>query len=457
MQGVLLVNPVYEYKDYKNTKKFRIWRHTRVWQPLDLAIAGALLEKKGWKVKILDLNASQISKEEILSEAKSFDKIFITSGSLDRWQCPHLDIRSFIETVHQFKEGNPSAKIYIFGPHVTMRPKEMLEETKATAALIGEPECTILDVSTSIQPISAIQGVAYLDNGDIKFTQPRLSVSMSELPSPAFHLLDMDKYHYEIMGDHFTLLETTRGCPYQCTFCPEDQMYGKRYRFKPMEMIEQELDTCVNKYGVKNIYFIDLEFTLKKDFVHEVCDLIIKKGYKLNLACQTRADTVDMPLLQKMRKAGFTLIHYGLESGSPRILESTNKRITLETISQGVQWAKQVGMEVVCFSMMGLPTETVEDMDMTVKFAQKLNPDFISFHVATPYPGTKFHEAVKDELKGTGFHTSYNGMYSEEFIKRQTRNAYLRFYLRPSYLLSRLKKNPRLLFNQFKLFLEFVR
>lgn len=451
-ERVLLVNPVYEYKN----KKFRIWRHTRVWQPLDLAIAGALLEKQGFSPKILDLNASPLSVEEIRTEAKKYKHIFVTSGSLDRWQCPHLDIRSFLDVVGQFKEGNPSAKLYILGPHITMRPKEMLEETKADAALIGEPEVTILELSRANKPVSEVQGVAYLENGNIRFSQPRLSLSLSDLPSPAFHLLEMDKYYYEIMGDNFTLLETTRGCPYQCTFCPEDQMYGKRYRFKPMEMIEQELDTCVNKYGVKNIYFIDLEFTLKKDFVHQVCDMIIRKGYKLNLACQTRADTVDPPLLEKMRKAGFTLIHYGLESGSPRILESTQKKITLENIEEGVRWAKDAGMEVVCFSMMGLPTETKEDMDMTVKFAQKINPDFISFHVATPYPGTKFHDDVKDEVSGT-FPTSYNGVYPEKFIKRMTRNAYLRFYLRPSYLFSRLVKNPGMLFRQFKLFLEYVK
>lgn len=452
MKGnVLLVNPDYEYKQQR-----RVWRHTRTWQPLDLAIAGALLEKADFSVKILDLNASPLPAEDVLKEAKEYDPIFITSGSLDRWQCPHLDTRSFIEVVHRFKEGNPSAKVYILGPHVTMRPKEMLEETKADAALIGEPECTILELSTSEKPLAEIEGIAYLNDGQIRFSKPRLSVSMSELPSPAFHLLDMDKYYYEIMGGNFTLLETTRGCPYQCTFCPEDQMYGKRYRFKPLEMIEKEIDTCVNEYGVKNIYFIDLEFTLKKEFIHQVCDMIIKKGYNLNLACQTRTDTVDPELLSKMRKAGFTLIHYGIESGSPKILESTNKKITLESIKQGVQWARQAGMEVVCFSMMGLPNETVDDMEKTIKFAQELDPDYISFHVATPYPGTKFYDAVKNEVSGT-FPTSYNGMYSEEFIKRMTRKAYMRFYLRPKYIFGRLTKNPGLLFKQIKLFREYLK
>jgi len=449
-ERVLLVNPAYEYRQR------RVWRHTRAWQPIDLAVAGAMLEKDGFSVRILDLNVVSTPARDAIRGAKGFETIFVTSGSLDRWQCPHLDIQSFIDAFSQLKEDNPSAKMYILGPHVTMRTKEMLETTKADAAIIGEPEPTILALCKNGGDAANTDGIAYMQDGQMKVNPLKANADMSTFPVPAFHLLEMDKYYYELMGDHFTLLETTRGCPFQCTFCPEDQMYGKRYRFKPMELIEKEIDTCVKQYGVKNIYFIDLEFTLKKDFVMKMCDMIIRKGYKLNLACQTRTDTVDPELLKKMREAGFTLIHYGLESGSPKILESTNKRITLESIRQGVRWAKQAGMEVVCFSMMGLPNEKAEDMEMTIRFAQELDPDYISFHVATPYPGTKFHESVKDEVSGV-FPKSYNGVYPEEFIKRMTRKAYFRFYLRPGYILSRLTKNPGLLLRQGRLFLEYVK
>jgi radical SAM superfamily enzyme YgiQ (UPF0313 family) len=448
--GVLLVNTAYEYK------QGRVSRYTRVWPPIDLAVAGAMLERDGFSVRILDLNTISVTVNEAIKAEKEFGTIFVTSGSLDRWQCPHLEIEPFLDTVRQLKGETPSARIYILGPNVTMRAKEMLDATKADAAIIGEPELTILALCKNGGDLLHTDGVAYLQGVQVRVNPLKSNADLSTFPVPAFHLLDMGKYYYEIMGDHFTLLETTRGCPFQCTFCSEDLMYGKRYRFKPLELIEKEIDTCVEQYGVKNIYFIDLEFTLQRDFVMKICDMIIRKGYKLRLACQTRTDTVDRELLRKMREAGFILIHYGVESGSPKILESTNKRISLESIKQGVRWAQQAGMEVACFAMMGLPNERVEDMEMTIRFARELNPDYISFHVATPYPGTKLYESVKEEVQGT-FPMSYNGIYSEEFIKRMTRKAYMRFYLRPGYLLLRLKKNPRLLLRQFRMFLKYVR
>ena len=445
---ILLINPFYEYKNK------RIWRHTRVWPPLDLAVAAALLEEKGFNASILDINALAIPTQKAVKNAKDFDKIFITSGSLDRWQCPHLDIDSFFLTVNEVKKASPKAKLYVFGPHVTMRPKEILEQTNADAVILSEPELTIVDLCEN-KDMPTIDGIAYSSNKEFKITNPRKPIDLSQMPVPAFHLLPMEKYNYEIMGSNFTLLETTRGCPYQCNFCSEDQMYGIRYRKKPIGLIEKEIDACVNKFGVRNVYFIDLEFTLIKSFVDEICNLLLKKGYKLNWACQTRTDTVDLDLLKKMRKAGCKIIHYGVESGSQRILDSTQKNISLDSIRDGIKWAKQAGIEVVCFCMMGLPTETAEDMKMTIDFAKEINPDYISFHVATPYPGTKLYESVKDEVKGL-FPTSYEGMYNEPFIKKMTRKAFLEFYLRPGYIFSRLASNPKLLLKQLKLFLKFI-
>ncbi len=449
MSEILLVNPKYEYK------KIQIWRHDRVWPPLDLAIAASILRKDGHHVEILDINAlpeTVINNERI----KKFDKIFVTSASLDRWQCPHLDIDSFLSTVRELKKINSGAKIYVFGSHPTMRPKEVLEMTGADAAIISEPELTIQNLCKDDGNLSKIEGIAYLNNNQLKITKPGDLADLSKFPVPAFDLLPMEKYYYEIMGDRFTLLETTRGCPFLCTFCSEDQMYGIRYRMKSLELIEKELDVCIKEFGVKNIYFIDLEFTLSKGFVNDICDMMIRNNYRIAWACQTRADTVDFVLLKKMKMAGCRVIHFGLESGSPRILESTGKKITLDNIRKGIKLAKKVGMEVVCFSMMGLPNETKEDMEMTIKFAKEVDPDYISFHVATPYPGTKFYEAVKNEIKGV-FPTSYEGVYSQNFIKHMTRKAFMEFYMRSSYIFKKIKQSPKLLMRQIKLFMKYIK
>ena len=446
---VLFLNPSYSYRSKG------AWRHTRIWPPIDLANAAAMLEERGFHVVILDLNAVPLPLPSVAERAKDFHRIFVTSGSLDRWQCPHLTIDSFLLLTRAMKDSNPNAQVYIMGPHPTMRPREILETTRAHAAILGEPELTIVELCEDDKDLSSVSGIAYLNGNEFVKTKPREPADLSTFPVPAFHLLPMNKYCYEIMGGKFTLLETSRGCPYQCIFCSEDQMYGSAYRTKPIESIRKELDSCVRRFGVKNVYFIDLEFTLNKSFVAEICNLLIQEDYRIRWACQTRADSVNLELLKMMRKAGCRIIHYGLESGSPKVLESTQKRISLESIRQGVQWAKEAGMEVVCFTMMGLPDETVDDMLMSIEFAKEVNPDYISFHVATPYPGTKFHELVKPEVTGL-FPSAYEGKYSEDFLKQMTKRAFREFYMRPRYILKRIRQGPRLVLNQVRLLMKFL-
>ena len=446
---ILLVNPWYEYNPDKPN------RYSRAWQPIDLAIAGALLEEKGYEIRIMDINALKIPIEEAIKQSKGFDKIFIASASLDRWQCPHIDIDSFLLTVVEFRKSFPKSKIFVFGPHCTMRPKEMLEKTKADALIIGEPELAIVDLCEK-NDLSKVKGIAYKKNSKIIFTERRQLSDLSKFPVPAFHLLPMEKYSYEIMGDHFSIVETARGCPFQCIFCAKEVMYGNKYRIKPIELVEKELDTLINDFHVKNIYFMDLEFTVNKKHAEAICDLIIRKNYKTNWTCQTRIDTVDESILKKMKKAECKSIHFGVESGSDRILELTKKKITKDRIRKGIELTRRTGIETVCFMMVGLPEETEEEMRQTIEFAKELNPDYVSFNVASPYPGTEFYNMVEGQTEGL-FPTSYEGLPNEKFLKKMAKKGFVEFYLRPNYILSRLFKNPKLLVKQFKLFLRFLK
>lgn len=445
---ILLVNPWYEYSPEKPN------RYSRAWQPLDLAISAAMLEKKGFTVKILDINALKIPISKAVNQSKGFDKIFITSASLDRWQCPHIDISSFFLTVEEFKKAFPKSEVYVFGPHCTMRSKEILEETKADALIIGEPELAIVDLCEK-NDLSKIKGIVFKKNGKIVFTEKRELADISKFPVPAFHLLPMKKYSYEILGDNFCIIEASRGCPFQCIFCAKGIMYGNTYRTKPIELIEKELDLLVNDFGVKNIYFMDLEFTVNKKHVENICDLIIRKNYKINWTCQTRIDAIDENLLKKMKEAGCKSIHFGVESGSDRILEVTKKKITKDKIRKGIELTKKVGIETICFMMIGLPEETEEEMKQTIEFAKELNPDYVSFNVASPYPGTDFYNIIESNAKAL-FPTSYEELYNEEFLKKMAKKGFIEFYLRPNYILPKVFKDPKLLLRQFRLFLRFV-
>jgi tRNA A37 methylthiotransferase MiaB len=444
---ILLVNPWYEY----NPKKPN--RYSRAWQPIDLATAAAIMENKDNTVKILDINALKIPLEKAIEQSEGFDKIFITSASLDRWQCPHIDNSSFMLTVKEFKKSFPKSEIYIMGPHPTMRPEKILQETKADGLIMGEPELAIVDLCEKSP--KKTKGIAYLEKGKIKFTKKREPADISKFPIPAFHLLPMEKYSYEMMGDKFSIIETSRGCPFQCIFCAKDIMYNKKYRAKSLEKVEKELDVLVNNFGIKNIYFIDLEFTVNKNHSEEICDLLLRKNYPIKWTCQTRIDTVDEKLLKKMKKSGCKSIHFGIESGSDRILKLTKKGMNKDKIRKGIELTKKIGIETIGFFMLGLPEEREEDMIKTIEFAKELNPDYVSFNIASPYPGTEFYEIVKDQVKGD-FPESYHGIYDQEFLKKMAKKGFIQFYLRPKYILSRILNNPMLLFKQFKLFLRFI-
>jgi hypothetical protein len=170
---------------------------------------------------------------------------------------------------------------------------------------------------------------------------------------------------------------------------------------------------------------------------------------------------VDAELLKRMKRAGCRLIHFGVESGSQRVLDSTNKKITLEAIRRGIRLTKEAGIETACFFMFGFPGERASEMEETLAFAKELNPTYASFHAVTPYPGTSIGQVAKPLQNGPDGEMSFPPYCPDHdplFLDAMVRRAYLSYYLRLSYILSRLKQgDPSSLIRQIRLFLGFTR
>ncbi|MBN8730086.1 MAG: radical SAM protein [Acidobacteria bacterium] len=451
---VLLVNPF--QVEYVH-KKGRIYNRT--WTPLDLAYCSAMLERHGIQADILDANAEQIGPDGVAQRSRDYDKVFLTSTSLDRWQCPHLDLNPFFKTVAAVRAVAP--EVYVLGSHGTVKPAEMLEETKADAIVRGEPEYTVEELCAG-KPMAQIRGITWRNNGEVMHNPDQLPVKMDELPLPAFEKLPMTHYNYEVLGDHFTLFEMTRGCASKCTFCLL-KTYGTGVRKKSVETLAREVEHAITHYGIKTAYFIDLEFTVLRKQVVEFCEWLIRKRFDFTWCCQTRLDLVDDELLGLMKRAGCRLIHAGVEAGSDEILAITDKRITMKQIEQGMKLVHSHGIETACFFMMGFPESGHDEMDRIVRFAKRLNPTYALFHIAAPYPGTKLHEQVKNDPNlrfsdGSLFPEAIEGRFTLPELKAMTRSAYLGYYLRPSYVAARLAKGQfRPLLSQFQLFLNFIR
>jgi anaerobic magnesium-protoporphyrin IX monomethyl ester cyclase len=450
---ILLVNP---YQAQLVNRRGKIYN--RAWPPLSLANCAALLEKSGHQVQIIDANVLRLPPDKLESLAKGYERIFVCSSDLDRWQCPGIDLEPFLKSVEYLKKCTD--EVYVLGPHGTIKPKEVLELTKAKAVIRGEPEITVSEICRST-PFDKIPGLAYRDKDGMVLTGMPHPVDLNELPTPAFHLLPMERYQYEVLGSRFTLLEGSRGCASRCRFCLLE-MYGRGVRRKKVEKLAAEIEYVVSQFGVKTAYFMDLEFTVLRNQVLDLCEFLIRKRYGLRWTCQTRLDLVDAPLLEKMKQAGCSLIHFGVEAGTNDLLRKVNKQISIEQISEGMRLVHKSGIDSACFFILGFPGSNEEEWLETIRFAKRLNPTYALFHIATPYPGT----ALYDDLAQLDPGITQEALFPEacrqgEDLKRlkiAIRNAYLGFYLRPAYIGRRLsRRDLRSLGRQIRLMVGYLR
>ncbi len=419
-------------------------------EPLFLAYATAVLKKENLPVELIDCRPFYTPMEELVEK---FDK----EVELAVIQTSTPSIKEDLETAKQIRLKFPEVKIALVGSHVSVLDKETLSQNDFVDFIARrEYEYTILDLAKAInEKINPenISGITFRKGNEIIRNPERTYIeNLDELPLPARDFLPMDAYFEPIFKSKKTFrLMGSRGCPYQCSFCLWTQtMYGRKTRFRSPKKIVDEIEHLINVYGAKGLYFEDDTFTLVPQRVIEICDEILKRKIKIPWSCMGRVDTVNQEMLTKMKKAGCYMIRLGVESSSPEILKRIKKGITIEQITKAFKIAKKAGLETHASYTLGLPGETKETLENTVKFAVKLNSDYAQFGIAMPFPGTEFYEEAEknnwlkthDWSKFEASENSvleYPGLKSEE-IADMAKKAYLKFYLRPYYILKRAYK-----------------
>lgn len=446
---VVLAKPCWDYPKGPSESTYN-----RVWPPLELANCAAILIRAGHEARIVDAQALGLSPFDLASHVEGADLVILTSTGLDRWQCPYNDPKPFAAAARAIE--NTGVKLAVTGFHGTVAPATVLGQTGADIVIRGEPEGAVADIAAG-KPIADVAGVTFARAGQIVSNPVRPLLDLATLPTPAFELFDLTRYFYEILGDRFLLLEATRGCPYQCSFCAK-AMYGGEFRRKTPEQMRLEIDHALKTTPVRTAYFIDLEFTVARDLAKEICLHLISRGSPLRWCCQTRADNLDEEMVDWMKGAGCRLVHIGVESGAAHVLERSGKGTSKDAILKGVRMLEKAGIETLAFFMFGLPGETDEDREETVRFAMELEPTYASFHFATPYPGSKLFEeaglAIGDDM-------SFPLVLPDEKIedlKVWVSNAVRRFYVRPWYIVRHLAKGgPSNWYRQLRLFVSYIR
>jgi magnesium-protoporphyrin IX monomethyl ester (oxidative) cyclase len=401
----------------------KAWGKPNVFPPIALASVAAVLEKEyavsiidapteGWE-NLLELDETKyrvgLSAETIAQRIADWKPdVVVLEIPFSGWSKTAFEVASIAKKV------NRNIVVVLFGLHPSSRPEDCLLNSEVDFVVVGEPENTISELVEELEQkkhdFRAIDGLGFRENDKPVLTGKRAAIEdLDSLPFPARHLLPMDVYAQAVkqnplrgeINKQYTIVITSRGCPYNCVFCSNCIVWGKKWRPRSPKNVVDEIEQVVKTFGIEQVDFSDDNMTLDKQRMVEICDLIVERGLRFEWFTPNgiRADTLDEPLLRKMKAAGCKKIRIAPESGVQRVVNDViKKNLDLKTVEQAVVLCKRVGIKVGCFFVIGLIGETKADIEETIKFAYKLRGlgagTFI-FSIAMPLYGTAFYEQAK--------------------------------------------------------------
>lgn len=473
---VLLVNPPSPDGGIWIRTQHRVGRRSReemVWPQCSLAQLAALLQPE-YTVAVIDAIAERMSWTAFEARLREYmPKHYITQAT-----APTLTNDMYGVMLAK----SLGARTIAFGTHVTPMPFETMRDYPALDFILrGEPELTfreLVDVLehkpspewaarlfkeadplwkaqpvegiTESEALSGIKGLVWRDGAEYRQAQDRGFVpNLDSLPLPMYDLLPLSAYRMPLMKGPFCFVVTSRGCPAGCKYCIKHVSYQWSVRLLSPERVVGEIKTLYER-GIKNIHMYADLFTVNRDQVMGICELIIKEGLKIKWTCNSRVDYVDEEMLSMMGRAGCWMISWGIESGNEAVLKKAAKGANPKKAHQALTWARNAGIKNWGYFIIGLPGETVETIRETIDLAKGLPLEIALFHVAAPYPGTPFFFEVVEKgwfREGTqweqvdmdkGTVLQYENLSAEDLLYWQ-RRAFREWAFRPGPMFTYLK------------------
>lgn len=374
-------------------------------QPLDLAYIASLF-RNDFEIKLLDANALNLSLLETIGKIEEFkpDILILTSTPIDRWEVPsHKHLKLLIDNILKIIDSVKISYVILLGAHGSLMPEWLLKKSRVNFLVRGEPELATNDLVRAILKggaLSQIRGISYMKDGEIINNPPApRNRNLDDLPFPAYDLLPMEKYRYTFpdIPVPFSLMLSSRGCPFNCTYCLKVMMAGPYIARSPKNVVA-EMEYLVNKFGVQGIYFQDWEFLINQERVAKICDLIIEKGMAVKWGANARASDVNGEVVKKMKAAGCVRINIGFETGSQKVLDLARKQIKISDIERAVAVCRQFGINIGIYSILNLPGETKETIKESEKFLADNNlQTMVEPNLPIPYFGTPLYEMLKEQ------------------------------------------------------------
>ena len=409
--------------------------------PLGLACLAAVLQDHQVDVRIVD---GAISNDYIATVAdilsNSPDVVGVTAST--------VSIHNAAEVARLVKDADESVVTLIGGPHITAVPVATMRQfPQFDIGVIGEAEETLVELLENLgneTRLVSVAGIIYWHNGFDLLTKLRDPIgNLDALPFPAWELLPALAEHYcppvhTVKQLPAALLVTSRGCPAKCTFC-DRSVFGHNMRAYSAEYVMKMIRVLYHEYGIREFQFRDDNFLAFRPRLVELCRLLKVENLGISWSLAGRVDMVSPKILRMLADAGCWQIWYGVESGSQRVLNAINKQTNLGVIRRAVQQTKDAGISPCGFFMLGMPTETVDDIKDTIRFSRELPLDEAHFTFFTPMPGSEVYETVTEygaldaDWKRTNCWNPVfvpKGMTEQQLVKLWKR-ATLGFYLRP--------------------------
>lgn len=410
--------------------------------PMDLmymaAIAEEIIKPCYYEAKISDYSLTDNALEKFKKDLKDFSPDYLVLNVAS------TNLENDLSILPIAKKICPNLITIAKGAHFLTEGTDILYKHKSLdLVIVGETEETLKEILQG-KAYAKIKGLCYRDGFVAKYTGKRPFIKdLDKLPFPARHLINNNLYKRPDNGKIQTVIKVSRGCPHHCFFCLATPVSGSKVRTRSPENIVDEIQACIDHYGITNFVFWSDDFNYDREWTLDLCEQIIDRELDITWSTSIRADGIDEEVAEFMYDAGCRLVSMGVESGSQYILDKIGKKTTINQIRDAIKILTDAKIKVHNYFVIGLPWDNETTIEESIDFAIRLNSDFASFYTAVPLPGTRFHKFAAENNLFNG-KNSYEEAYCKPVIKTMClskervfelhKNALRRYYIRPGYI-----------------------
>ncbi len=391
---------------------------TAIEPPVWAGLMATYFRKKGFSVQIIDADADELTSEETAKRVQEHSPLLAAIVVYGHHPSASTQTMPAAGAVcAAIKQRLPQQKTILVGGHAAALPERTLREEAADFVAEGEGPVTLSDLLQALrsdrpEDLSQVRGLWYWEDKTVRANPPAPLVKNldQEMEGVAWDLLPMGKYrahNWHCFGDlkrqPYASMYTTLGCPYHCTFCciqapfkTGEKLQGLKesvntYRYWSADTVIRQIDLLVQRYGVRNIKFADEMFVLNPSHIAGICDRIVERGYRLNIWAYARVDTVKEGMLEKLRRAGFNWLAFGIESANERVRDDAEKGFSQDLIFKTIRRVQGAGISIGANYIFGLPEDDRQTLQETLDLALELNAEWANFYCAMAYPGSQLY------------------------------------------------------------------